>query len=296
MSMLENVSTHFVRHAVSNDVISALMKSVTRRGLVPGRFWRKLPPQEQFQFSTPDGGSIIYSTVAGDQLARGLCWRGLDSVEPETTRVFYRLARKAKLVLDLGAYTGVYTLLACAANRVSTVIAFEPVPRIFERLVNHIRLNKLQGRCQLHNKAVSNIEGRLELHVPPSELPTSSSLTADGFRGVSGSLIDVEVTTIDTVIPEGARVDLMKLDVEWAEDKALEGASRVLSESRPTLIVECLPDGPYKAVEAITRELGYHCYDLRRSGPVLVDHIVPHPDNDYRNFLFTVHDTWDKLF
>lgn len=170
------------------------------------------------------------------------------------------------------------------------VIAFDPVPHIHRRLEEQIALNGLGDRCQARCEAVSNVLGSVRFHVPHGELPTSASLHAMGFRGVEGSLIDVPVTMIDEVCSDDDHVDLVKIDVEGFEDKVLEGMQRVLAESAPALIVECNPDGPYTAVEAILTRFGYRFFHIRDEGPVQVERIIPDGQERYRNFLCIARD------
>ena len=98
---------------------------------MPSVLWRRLPVAGEFAVSLPEGGRFLYSSVHGDQIGRALHWRGLDWWESETIGVWLRLVAGASRVLDIGANTGVYTLLACAGNPTARVTSFEPVPHIF---------------------------------------------------------------------------------------------------------------------------------------------------------------------
>ncbi|MEM9492367.1 MAG: FkbM family methyltransferase, partial [Myxococcota bacterium] len=185
---------------------------------------------------------------------------------------------------DIGAYTGVYSLVACAANPRARVVTFEPVPRIYRRLVANLELNQLTERCQAHNMAVSNRTGSARLHVPHTALPGSSSLSETGFRNLPGQPIDIATTAIDDAIAEDDRVDLIKLDVEGFEHHALQGMERVLGRDRPALIFECNPDGPHREVETLLRRHEYLFFHLRERGPVRMHTLVPDPDERYRNY------------
>jgi len=267
--------------------VPALRKSARRlahAGFLPSWVWKRLPVEGVFPVVLPDGRSFLYSATANDVIARALYWRGLEEWESETIPVFYKLAQSASLVLDIGANTGFYTLLACTANNVSRVYSFEPVPRVYKKLCEHIRLNRFYDRCETYEIAVSNFVGKAWFHIPSGDVPTSASLNPSGFRGFSGELVEVSVTTVDAIIGDRP-VDLAKIDVEGFEDKVLEGMQQALMKSRPTLIVECLPDGPYKRVEEILSGFGYHIYALRRQGPVRVDRVLP-KRMYYENFLF----------
>ena len=48
----------------------------------------------------------------------------------------------------------------------------------------------------------------------------------------------VTVTTLDRAMERFGRPDFIKLDIEGTEVEALEGAGRVLSEARPTMLIE----------------------------------------------------------
>jgi FkbM family methyltransferase len=237
-----------------------------------------------FPVKLPDGRSFFYSATPNDVIARALYWRGLKDWESETIPVFYKMAQSAQIVLDIGANTGFYTLLACTANPNARVIAFEPVPRVYEKLMEHIRINHFDDRCEAHRMAVSNFVGTAQMHIPFGDLPTSASLNTDGFRGFSGTLVEVPVTTVDAVMGDKP-VDLAKIDVEGFEPQVLEGMQMTLRRFRPALFIECLPDGPYREVEEILKNLGYQIYLLSHNGPIQVEQVVPRRMY-HENFLF----------
>jgi FkbM family methyltransferase len=290
MTGFKEVERWLFRRVMANDFNSATLRALATAGLFPEGIWKRLPDEKTFRVPLPDGATFTYSAIAKDSIGRFLFWRVLKYYEPQTVRVFCKLAKESGLVVDVGANTGLYTLLACAANRDSKVIAFEPVPRIYSLLVANIEANSWNNRCKLLNMAVSNVEGETKLHVPFSDVPKTASLHSRGFRGCAGHLIDVFQTTIDAIIPENQRVDLVKIDVEGFEDYVLEGMRRVLADSAPTLIVECNVDGPFPKVEAILSQFGYDFFHVRREGPVAVGKIVPDESGRYRNFLCAPHD------
>lgn len=279
-----------VLHGVTNNpVIRLALKKMISTGCVTDATYRRLPVEEAFPVRMPNGGSFIYSSVREDPIGRYLFW---ESWEAESTAVFQELAKRAKLVLDIGANTGLYTLLTCAANPDANVIAFEPVPRTHSRLVNNVMINGWMARCQIRPEAVSNATGSVKFHVPNTALPSCACLDPNGFKGYDGSLIDVNVTTVDAAIGKNARVDLVKIDVEGFEDKVLEGMQRVMATSAPAIVVECIPDGPFGAVESIVKDFGYRIFHLQKERPAVVDRIVPDVDGLYRNFLCVPCDDW----
>lgn len=285
---VRNAVRYGLRAMTSNATSRSTLLAMTRAGLLPPQVWKRLPVTRTFPVRLPDGQSFLYSAVSEDSIGRALHWRGLGGFEPETVRVFYELARHARTVLDIGANSGIFTLLACGASSDSTVVAFEPVPHIYLRLVANIKGNDWTKQCRTMQVAVSNGIGTAKFHVPFGEMPTSASLNTAGFRGWRGALIDVPVTTVDAACAGAGKVDLVKIDVEGFEDRVLEGMQRVLAESQPDLIVECNPDGPYPSVDRILSSFGYRFYHLLPEGPVHRDRIIPDTTETYRNFLCSV--------
>ncbi|HMA35331.1 MAG TPA: FkbM family methyltransferase [Chloroflexia bacterium] len=276
---------NWIRTLYTNTPAQRTLRGMSRTGLLPERLWRKMAVQRVFRVAGPDRRTFLYASTANDTIGRGLFWAGWQSMEPETIGPFYQLARQAHVVLDIGANTGIFALVACAANPHSKVIAFEPVPRVYQKLVANIHANGWEGRCATYMVAVAEAIGSTQFHVPLTDIPTSASLNVQGFRSHPGTLIDVPVTTIDTMCAGVGRVDLVKIDVEGFEDKVLAGMQRVLAESAPAIVVECNGDGPFAAVDATLRRLGYTFFHLLPEGPRPLARIVPDPAGHYRNFL-----------
>ena len=122
-----------------------------------------------------------------------------------------------------------------------------------------------------------------------------ASLHEDGFRGMDGEHIDVEVTTADHAVDETERVDLVKIDVEGFEPEVLQGMSRILSRDRPIIVLECNPDGPSTALEEALRPHGYGFYHLQEDQMVQTSGIAPDQQGHCRNFLCVHPDREDWL-
>jgi len=105
-----------LRHATAITWVRTPLRDLAQAGFLAEGIWKRLPVEMIFQIRLSDGRSFSYSAIANDAIGRALFWRGLKSWEAETIQVFYKLAQRSGLVLDVGANTGVYTLLTCVAN------------------------------------------------------------------------------------------------------------------------------------------------------------------------------------
>lgn len=284
-----------LRVLTRNPFARAVLLALSQSKLLPKSIWRRLPVETTFLVALPNGNSFKYSAIANDAIARAIFWCGWDGWEPETMHIFYKLAQKSNFILDIGANTGLFTLLALATNPQAKVMAFEPVTHVYQRLLYHLEINGWSDRCEAKNLAVSNSIGKTKLHIPFEDVPLSASLNLQGFRGYEGYLVDIDVTTIDAVYSQKQPIELIKIDAEGFEDKVIQGMEQVLSYSTPNLIIECNSDGPFKAVETILSKFGYRFFHLRPEGPVAMHQIFPDKNNLYRNYFCTVRDDWEQV-
>jgi FkbM family methyltransferase len=195
-----------------------------------------------------------------DHIATLIRDNGLASYETPTPSVFRSLAQQASgLALDIGANTGIFTLLAAAANPELRVCAFEPLESVRERLHANIAHNPdLALRITVEPFALSGANGSFPFFETINDqglVTTSSSLELAHARQVGEYRRHTIIAqTLDrwaeTLGP--ATIALMKIDVEGHEHAVIQGGRKTIRRHRPFIIVEIL--GPSK-VEAFDRML-----------------------------------------
>src|SRR5215213_10464352 len=154
--------------------------------------------------------------------------------EPQTTKLLIALADGATNVIVGGAYIGDHAVLLAKASA-ATVHAFEPMKHAFERLVHHLKINQV-GNAVAHELALwdrSSVKLHLEGH-----LALASSVPASSGEGTNGQLI--ESITIDDYVSSHAlsSVELIMLDMEGGEERALLGAQRTIDRFSPNIVFE----------------------------------------------------------
>lgn len=182
-----------------------------------------------------------------------------------------RFVRKAlapgETAIDVGANFGVYALsLAAAVGPTGRVVAFEPA-RTTHRYVSESRDRLGFGWLSIERRALSDHHGTATFHHGSS--PELSSLHA--LAG-GGGQETVELGTLDDLAPGLAdqHVALVKIDAEGEEVRILDGASRLLRDHQPLLLVELTHAGTFnRALVAKIEELGLRLYELA-PGPLVL--------------------------
>jgi FkbM family methyltransferase len=263
--------------------------------LLPSLLVDRLPVVGTVTVAVPGGPVLRLDSDGRDRLAAGLFWRGPASFEPETVRVFWRLLPGCEIVFDVGAHTGIYSLLAGLESPERRVFAFEPVPETAERLRRNLTGN---GLTNVHpvESAVSDRDGTLDLHIPPGvSLPLGASARPDFRR--PGRRIQVPSITLDTFVQQQAipRVDLIKIDTEATEPQVLAGARRLLARDQPIVICEVLRDLTETALHAVFAGTPYRFFLITAEGLVSRQTIVGDERYRERNYLFVTPRRLDRV-
>ena len=158
--------------------------------------------------------------------------------EPEVCAQFRRVLRPGMGVLDLGANIGFFALLAASlVGADGTVLAIEPNPRNVRLLEASRRVNGFDQLSVLQ-VAAGRSHGLLVLNSSYSNGTTAG--LPDEVAGLLAAQT-VPALRIDSVVPAGRRIDLIKIDVEGAEYPALVGCEATIRAHRPTIISEFSP-------------------------------------------------------
>jgi len=172
-----------------------------------------------------------------EMLQRQFYFFGTYFLEEDILRCWEAAAKGAKVILDVGANAGIYSLAALAIQPDATIHAFEPTPEIAARLRATAKLNGLD-RLHVHEVAVLNKNGQATLKRFRGELGTN-----EGMNFISRDLGDSRSERVQTVCVDQFcqdhsinHIDLMKLDIQGHEYAALQGAEHLIKAGRVGMI------------------------------------------------------------
>ena len=224
----------------------------------------------------------MYGHGGRDSVARTLWRGGWRAFEPPMPDLFAALARDARWALDVGSYSGFYTLVTTTVSPTARVLAFDPCPQAQRLFEANLQLNPRGDRVRLLRMAASDKPGTAPLYIPEPAtrmIETASSLGSQ-FRHHHQQVLEVPVTTLDAAVADNQAgpVDLIKLDVEGVECSVLRGATSLLREQRPVIFLEVLQGFDDGRLDAIAAEFDYRCGLLTDKGLVWRDKVKADPN------------------
>lgn len=220
----------------------------------------------------------------GFQLENDLFWKGVgNGWEKNSIHLWVELCKNSTIILDIGANTGIYSLIASTISPQATVYAFEPVSRVFKRLDYNNRLNSFSINCI--EKAVSDYTGEAVIFDTDAEHIYSVTVNRNlNHPDLPVKEVPIETITLDDFVElhNIKNIDLIKIDVEKHEPLVLSGFKKNLSIMRPSIIIEILDDEIAYEVEKQLMNLNYIFYNIDEiSGLTKVSHIKKSSSHNY---------------
>jgi FkbM family methyltransferase len=251
------------------------------------RRWMQVRLDREFEVVR---GGLTWSLNPADFADEALFWLGAkDTWDVEHLK---RLVSPGDVILDVGANFGYYGLtLAETLQGDCLVHALEPDPVNFDRLCRHIKCNDVGRSVRAHELGVSNGEG-------PAKLDRHPGNSGHSAVAAYGEVNGVRLTTLDDFCSSLKldRIDIVILDVEGLEERALQGAKQTLKRLRPLVFIELFPpvmarqDSSPEAAVRILAERGYKLFVARRNSLVPLAAL---PTGDCRCNVFAFH--YEKL-
>lgn len=202
-------------------------------------------------------GSIINATMDGlkigipaEEWGVAMFLQQGGGYEEGSQKLFESILRPGMTVLDLGANFGFYTLRAL--RKECRVVSYEPTPQTCALLRQNINANGFAncGRSIVVEAAVSDMCGITEFYENPNMCGYNSIYSMEGQH-----LIQVPTVTLDSQIEEIGRVDVIKMDIEGAEYRALLGMRRLLERNPQVQILMEFAPGHMKRAGVSPEEM-----------------------------------------
>lgn len=271
------------------------------RAVVPASWLRALFPARFVDTPADRRFVTIKDSIAGKQFSmllredsmmeRFLISKGLyGEWEKESLKIWAQLAKQSHTIIDIGANTGVYALVAKNNNPTSVVVAIEPIDVNHDVLVRNIRENGFDIATE--KVALSDTEGTAAMFMLKDRLNYMTSVNENRYAGHPEIQGDAEVVEIHVPLKpftyvsdkhELKQIDLVKIDVEGHEITVLNGMMPAIRESKPVILIEVIGNEHAQQLDAMFSKLDYRYVSIDESGVSKVaDRLW---DNNHHNFL-----------
>lgn len=177
--------------------------------------------------------------------------------EAYETSIILNNIKKGDIVVDIGANIGFHTILF--ANKVGPqgkVYAFEPDPVSYEILLKNINANNFKNVIA-KPFAISDKKAKLILYKSENNYGDNRVYDSD----LPTTKIKVQADSLDnlfsTIIKEGERVSLLKIDTQGFEPFVIQGAKKLIKKYKPILFFEYWPYGYHSSKSNGTEMLNY---------------------------------------
>ena len=179
-------------------------------------------------------------------------WR--DGYENLSLEIWYKITRKDGFFFDIGAHTGLYSIIGNLGNNHNNIISIEAFYMNYSRLISNLRLNKIStNKCML--RSASNKEGISNFHVPTSfdYHTTGGSINEKGKLKVSNITLDN--------FNLNKKICGIKIDTEGHEYNVILGGIKLITKDKPDIIFQ-INKINFEQCLSLLSDLNYKLYFL----------------------------------
>lgn len=173
--------------------------------------------------------------------------------------------RGKRMVFDVGAHIGLYTIPASQILAPDgKVLAFEPSTTNVFYLKKHLGYNQCRN-VEIEQVLVGDVRrDRVEFYENLRDPNPMNSVIFFASMTEQRKVYRPQITLDDFCRQKGFFPDLMKIDIEGAELKALKGSLEILRHMRPLIVISVHPNrirllgNTMEEFYALVNELDYH--------------------------------------
>jgi FkbM family methyltransferase len=205
------------------------------------------------------GKYLVYADSQETGITPHLCLDGY--WESWITVALARTLRRGWHCLDVGANHGYYTLImADGVGPEGRVVPVEPTPRLADLLRQTLDVNGFPGMTVVQ-EAASDADGKTLQLVVPERRSLNARLSE--VAAPTDERHEVRSVTIDTLTRDWPHVDLIKIDVEGAEEAVWEGMQRTISRNPDLVLILELNVARYDDARGFLRAIERAGFALR---------------------------------
>lgn len=235
------------------------------------KFWAANPLKGDIDIHLSFCQAFKMHSLNDDTVVKELYWTDFRGWEMRSLMLWKGLCEKVEsgIILDIGSYSGIYSLIAGLSSKNSLIIAFDIQEKCVQRVQQNALLNGI-GNIQTELKACSDENGDVVFYFYEEQgiLSSVASIVPSSINDKSSMVQSVCLDDYLSFLETQAPVKLIKMDVEDAEVGTMRGLKSTLERSRPDILIEINSN---KNLSIIQKELpkGYQVFSIDEKSPRL---------------------------
>ena len=186
-------------------------------------------------------------------------WEWLGIYESAKQSLVKQVIAPGMCVFDVGANAGFYSLaFSTLVGPQGRVVAIEPLARNIEKILTHVRLNRCTNISLIQTAASERTQ------IVPFKIGTDD-FTGQIAKERQGSYL-VPSFALDDIVSQrlAPDPDLLKIDVEGAEESVLLGARGILRRRAPAILLALHSNEQKAACHSLLNDFHYQFFDMNR--------------------------------
>jgi FkbM family methyltransferase len=243
------VRNAIARYKSTPRTVTPWRRWAIRRALSP---WLTLPCQVRASSTFVLGSDLVDDFVLEDVLGP------LEHVyfPPELPRL------ASPLILQLGAHSGIVVVELLRRAPTGHVIAMEPSPVAVARLRHHLRINSVEHRCEVIERALGDRNGTVRLRTSREGSWGDSTYPGTNEASYHPGGAWVSASTLADVL-RGRQPDIVLCNAEGAEFAFIP---QLLALGLRPLVMVLMTHSRHGSVAAVVEPLRSHGFEVRQVG------------------------------
>ena len=213
-------------------------------------------------FTIPLNKTNITFNNFRDEISNDIFYSGIfGNYEGFSLKIWNKLCLEAKksYVLDIGGYSGVYSLVAASANNKINIQTYEPHPNTYNWLKKNINSNNFKN-ININNFALSHKDGDLTFYNSKGESPSGFSAINHNFIEKDAGTMICKAKDINYLLQNNLmdmKISLIKIDIERAELSLLKLIIKRIIQDKTIILCEILDTDLYPKFDELFIPYGY---------------------------------------
>lgn len=151
--------------------------------------------------------------------------------EVESTKILSRIIKPGNIIIEIGANMGYFVMLETQVMKhQGKIIAIEPEKKNLHYLKKNICINDLQKMVEVHELAISDRDGFIDLNI--SKEANCHSIFSPENKKIKKS-VRTRTQTLDSFLRKNDyKADLIRMDIEGAECMAVDGMKKTFKKNK----------------------------------------------------------------